>query len=224
MTATMLTFDAWEITAARQLPYPVHRFFGIITDLGKSGWFLWPTGILLLALACSARPQLGRSVQLSIAALSVRLTFVFVAIGLPGLFTSIVKNMIGRARPFVGGSANPFLYHPFEWRPAYASLPSGHTTTAVAAAVAIGALWPRSRPYLWTYALLIALSRLVITAHHPSDVVGGAVVGGLGAVLVRDWFAARRLGFVVAVDGGIHAMPGPSWRRLKEVAVRLFRK
>jgi membrane-associated phospholipid phosphatase len=71
---------------------------------------------------------------------------------------------------------------------------------------------------------VIAVSRLVITAHHPSDVLAGALVGGVGALLVRDWFAARRLGFAVESDGSVMAMSGPSWQRLKRVAARLFGK
>jgi undecaprenyl-diphosphatase len=75
---------------------------------------------------------------------------------------------------------------------------------------------------MWIYAVLIALSRVVITAHHPSDVIGGAIVGAVGAVMVRNWFADRRLGFSVATDGSVRAMPGPSFRRIiKAVARRL---
>ena len=75
---------------------------------------------------------------------------------------------------------------------------------------------------MWIYAVLIALSRVVITAHHPSDVIGGAIVGAVGAVMVRNWLAARRLGFSVAADGSVRAMPGPSFRRIiKAVARRL---
>jgi membrane-associated phospholipid phosphatase len=74
---------------------------------------------------------------------------------------------------------------------------------------------------VWAYALLIALSRVVVLAHHPSDVLAGAAVGILGAMFVRDWFAARRIGFLTTADGRIEAMPGPSWRRLKRVAGRL---
>ena len=103
----------------------------------------------------------------------------------------------------------------------YASLPSGHATTAFAAAVAIGALWPRTRPLMWAYALIIAVSRVVLTAHHPSDVLAGALVGALGALLVRDWFAARRLGFARRPDGRIRPLPGPSFRRIKRVARQL---
>lgn len=222
IAAVMVTVDATAIIAARRLPDTVHRVFGIITGFGKSGWFLWPIGLMLVASAMATPSRLGRIGASVTAAMAVRLTFLLAAIALPGLFTAVVKNVIGRARPFVGGSANPFLYHPFAWTPAYASLPSGHTTTAVAAAVAIGAMWPRSGPYVWLYALVIAISRVIITAHHPSDVIAGAVVGAIGAVLVRNWFAARRLVFAVAPDGYVHAMPGPSWRRLKRVAARLL--
>ena len=87
---------------------------------------------------------------------------------------------------------------PFIWRPEYASMPSGHSTTAVAAAIAIGAVWPRTRPVMWLYALVIMLSRVVVLAHHPSDVIAGALIGAVGAFLLRRWFAARRLVFCAA--------------------------
>jgi len=146
------------------------------------------------------------------AALGVRFGFLFVAIALPGLFTTIVKRLIGRARPYVGGYDNPFLYKPFIWQPAYASMPSGHATTAAAAAIAIGALWPRLRPLMWLYALLIMFSRVVVVAHHPSDVLAGALVGAVGALVLRRFFAARRLAFS-PLD--LRPYPWPSWWRLK---------
>jgi len=55
------------------------------------------------------------------------------------------------------------------------------------------------------YAVAIAASRLVLLAHHPSDVVGGALVGLLGALCLRYWFAARQLGFTIEEDGKIVA-------------------
>jgi len=219
----MVAADAWAIGAARGLPELVRLLFEEITDFGKAGWFLWPIGIFLVVLGLVVTPAIGRIGTGLVAALAVRLTFVFAAIALPGLLVAIVKRLIGRGRPFVGGPADPYLYDPFVWKAAYASLPSGHATTAFAAAVAIGAVWPQTRPYVWIYALLIAVSRVVVTAHHPSDVIAGAVVGALGAVLVRNWFAARRIAFRVGEDGRVHAMSGPSWRRLKGVAARLVR-
>lgn len=221
LAVTMILFDAWAITAARSLPHRLVAVFDVLTDFGKSNWFLWPIGLALIAIALVASPALPHAARLTLAALSVRLSFLFLAIGLPSLFVSIVKRLIGRARPFVGGHADPFLYAPFSWRVEYAGMPSGHATTAFAAAVAIGAVWPRTRIVMWAYALIIALSRVALTAHHPSDVLAGALTGALGALLVRQWFAARRLGFALAPDGRIRALPGPSFRRIKRVARQL---
>ena len=103
----------------------------------------------------------------------------------------------------------------------YASLPSGHGAAAFAFAVAISLLWPKARVPIWIFAGVIGLSRVVIHAHFVSDVVAAAFVGGFGAILVRNWFAARGLAFVPGWDGAVHAMPGPSWHRVKTVARRL---
>ena len=67
------------------------------------------------------------------------------------------------------------------------------------------------------YALLIAGSRLVLLAHHPSDVVAGALIGVLGAMSVRYWFAARRLGFTIQRNGHI-VPPRKVFGRRKRVA------
>jgi undecaprenyl-diphosphatase len=220
--ATMFMLDAWSVRQARGLPAALLTAAGRFTDLGKSGYFLWPLGILMLMLAALYSPAMPRLWRGILAAWGVRIGFVFVAIGLPSLFDTIIKNMIGRARPFVVAGPDVWAYEPFTWHPRYASFPSGHATTAFAALVAIGAIFPQARALMWIYAVLIALSRVVIMAHHPSDVIGGAIVGAVGAVMVRNWFAARRLGFSVAADGSVRAMPGPSFRRIiKAVARRL---
>jgi len=111
----------------------------------------------------------------------VRVGFLFAAIAVPGLFVTIVKHVIGRARPMVGGHIDPFLFSPFSWPAAYASLPSGHATTAFSVLVAFGSLFPRWRTELIIYAGLISLSRIVVNAHHPSDVFAGALVGTTSA-------------------------------------------
>ena len=178
---------------------------------------LWPLGIVFLVLA-ALRPFSSRIEQRVLAAIMVRVGFLFMAVAVPGLFGTIVKRIIGRARPLVGGSLDPTLFHPFAWRSEYASLPSGHATTSFALMVAVASLWPRARTYVLVYALMIALSRIVVTAHYPTDGAMGALLGIAGAVLVRHWFAMRRLGFSFGPDGTVHAYPGPSAKRIKTVA------
>jgi undecaprenyl-diphosphatase len=221
MVGSMLLLDVWAITTARTLPHWVILISDEITDFGKSNWFLWPFGLALILIALVASPSLPHMSRVVLAAISVRLSFLFVAIAVPSLFVGIVKRLIGRARPFVGGSADAFLFAPFGWKVEYASLPSGHSTTAFAVAVAIGTLWPRTRIVMWAYALVIALSRVVLTAHHPSDVLAGAAVGAVGALMVREWFVARRLGLAPDINGHIQPLPGPSFGRIKRVARQL---
>jgi undecaprenyl-diphosphatase len=218
VAGTMVLLDAPTIVAVGNLPQWVIHVFNELTDFGTSDWFLVPIGLALLTIAALASPALTHVSRLVLAAFTVRLGFVFAAIALPGLFVTIVKRLIGRARPFIGGHADPFLYVPFIWRPEYASLPSGHATNVFAALLAVGLVWPRLRAVMLIYALVIAASRVIVLAHHPSDVIAGAVVGTVGALLVRDWFAARRLGFVLDPGGGVRMLPGPSLRRLKAVA------
>lgn len=215
--ASMFLLDRTASDWARHLPGWFIEAFEQITDFGLSGWFLYPLGVILLGLAAVASPASPRLAQGVFAALGARFGFLFVAIAAPGLFTTIVKRLIGRARPYVGGYDNPFLYKPFIWQPAYASMPSGHATTAAAAAVAIGAVWPRARPLMWLYALTIMFSRVVVVAHHPSDVLAGALVGAVGVLLLRRLFAARRLAFS---PRDLRPYPWPSWRRLKAAARR----
>jgi len=62
----------------------------------------------------------------------------------------------------------------------------------------------------------------VLTAHFPSDVIAGAVAGTVGVLLVRDWFAARGLAFMITPDGAIRPLPGPSCARIKRVARQLI--
>lgn len=209
--------DTPMIQAAERLPRWVVSLFDAITDYGKSGWFLWPLGALFLLLA-ALPPVLPRFAQGVLAAIMVRVGFLFAAIAVPGLFVTTIKRMIGRARPEVTGGANPFDFSPFIWRADYASLPSGHSTTAFAILVAFGTLWPRARTVALIYALAIAASRIVVTAHYPTDVLAGAIVGTVGAMMVRRWFALRRLGFSVGPDGVMHLYPGPSRKRIKAVA------
>jgi undecaprenyl-diphosphatase len=216
IVAAMFVLDASGTAWARNLPQGVRDEFEKITNLGLSGWFLIPFGAILLALAAGISPALPRLSRGVLNALAARFGFLFLAIGLPGLFATIVKRLIGRARPFVGGVDDPFHYMPFVWRPEYAALPSGHSTTAVAAAIAIGAIWPRLRWIMWVYALTIMASRVIVLAHHPSDVIAGALVGATGAFLVRRWYAGRRLLFCPC---HLRPYPGPSWRRINH-AVR----
>src|SRR5262245_66498215 len=48
VAAAMVFADAPLAEAAKRLPGWVHAAFAFVTDFGKSGWVLWPTGLVVL--------------------------------------------------------------------------------------------------------------------------------------------------------------------------------
>jgi len=89
----------------------------------------------------------------------------------------LVKLVVGRTRPALWET---------EWYWG-SSFPSGHTLVvaalAIAAALSVDRLWPRGRGLAWALALLwislVAISRLVLGVHWPTDVVAAVCIGAL---------------------------------------------
>ena len=216
--ALMYVLDAGEIglmpTRGTPSLWPVR----ILTEFGKDSYVFLALGTMLLAVAVvsAALPGSSRAQLLSF---GMRLQFLFLAVLTPLLAGEALKWAVGRGRPFVGGAANAFNFAPFAGTEAFASFPSAHAVTAFALAFAVSAVWPRARLAMIVYAFLIAATRLVLLSHHPSDVVAGALIGVVGAMSVRYWFAARRLGFAIRRDGKIVPLRSVSGR-FKGVARR----
>ena len=218
IVALMYGLDAREIglMPARGTPglWPVR----ILTDFGKDTYVLAALAGLLFVIVLVSANRRGR-LRAAWLGLGLHVQFLFFAVLAPLLAGELIKWAVGRGRPFVGGQANPFNFAPFTGTEAYASFPSAHAITAFALAFAVAAVWPRARLAMIAYAALIAASRLVLLAHHPSDVVAGGLIGVVGAMAVRYWFAARRLGFAIHRDGEIVPLRSVSGH-LKRVAGR----
>ncbi|MBR0753774.1 phosphatase PAP2 family protein [Bradyrhizobium jicamae] len=215
----MYMVDVAEISLMPARGTPSLWWVRILTDFGKDTYVLIALGVLLIAVVIAAPAMRGTS-RIVLAGLGTRLQYLFLSVALANIIADILKFVVGRGRPFVGGKANAFNFQHFAGTEAYASLPSGHATTAFALAFAVSAVWPQMRVPMFVYAIVIIATRLVLLAHHPSDVVAGALVGIVGAMAVRYWFAARRLGFAIQQDGTIVSLAGPSPERLKRVAGR----
>lgn len=91
-----------------------------------------------------------------------------------------LKNIVHRIRPYDAMSALRILVGP----ESDFSFPSGHATSSLAAGLALFLMAPRKFgvPAL-TLAVLISLSRLYVGVHYPTDVICGAAIGALSAVV-----------------------------------------
>ena len=197
----MVWFDAQEIALMPPRGTASLWPFRVLTDFGKDSYVLLLLAVLLVAAALIA-PAIHGVARQRWLTIGSRLQFLLLAISVSVAVGELLKWIAGRGRPFVGGQANAFNFVPFAGTEAHASMPSAHAITAFALAFAVAALWPRLRGLMIAYALVIAFTRLVLLAHHPSDVVAGATIGVSGAMCVRYCFAARGLGFAIA-EGGV---------------------
>jgi membrane-associated phospholipid phosphatase len=85
------------------------------------------------------------------------------------LANTAIKLTVRRRRPQVEGLP------PLAGTPTGLSFPSAHATSSFAAARAYSALVPP--PPLYALAVALALSRLYLGVHYPSDAVAGAALG-----------------------------------------------
>lgn len=173
------------------LPDDVRRVFRWITRWGESDWVLIPTFVAWLVawlLSLVTRDKLKAALG-ELAALS---GFVFVGVGFPGLISAILKRVFGRGRPETWTVEAPIAFQPFSWgKYDWQSFPSGHATTSFALAAVIAMLWPRAFWVAVAVAASIALSRIILGEHYPTDITAGAVLGVLGAYAVRAFFVKR---------------------------------
>jgi undecaprenyl-diphosphatase len=122
-------------------------------------------------------------VMLVLALLHPRLRRAAVAAGLSaglGLAVAqVIARLVDRPRPFV---AHPAAVHLFAQHAADAGFPSDHTTAAFAIGVALALRHRAWGLVVLVAAAVLAVGRVGIGVHYPSDVLAGAVLGTLAAL------------------------------------------
>ncbi|WP_194755334.1 phosphatase PAP2 family protein [Aliidiomarina indica] len=113
--------------------------------------------------------------------LFIQRALVAFAIEIP-LFMGL-KNLLRRDRPWLRRKVKPVI------KPADRfSFPSGHATAAFLFAALVIASFPVWAPLFYGWATLVAISRVALGVHYPSDVIAGAILGTAIAALVVALF------------------------------------
>ncbi|MFE1137942.1 phosphatase PAP2 family protein [Streptomyces mutabilis] len=97
------------------------------------------------------------------------------------LSNAVVKPLWERRRP-----PREFIPHDdVNDRPDSSSFPSGHTAAAFGFTAAVAAVWPAAGTVCALPAAAVAVQRVHVGAHYPSDVAAGAAIGGIAAWTVH---------------------------------------
>ena len=199
--AMFLIVDPLVLGAVRSLGPDTYTFFRGLTHLGRSNWILIPSALLLVALYWLRARDSGTRRATVYAYVSQILVFIFAAIAVSGLAASLIKNVIGRARPKMFDLYGPVEFQPMTFDADYASFPSGHSTTAGALAAILAILWPSARIPFFIAGAWIASTRFVIGAHFLSDVIAGFIFGASVVYLLRNRLATRGWLFRINANG-----------------------
>jgi undecaprenyl-diphosphatase len=107
---------------------------------------------------------------------AIRVSLIMAATGLSGyLVYKSLKSTLVRERPYIRHTGIDMAMSPLDRY----SFPSGHTLHAVNFAWQAVAHYPQLAWVLVPAASLIALSRVVLGLHYPTDVVAGAAIGAV---------------------------------------------
>ena len=149
----------------------------LITRLGDAG-IIW----IILTVLLLIIPKTRKTGVIMMAALLVDVL----------LCNVLIKNL-ARTRPFDVNTAVQLLVA----KPRDYSFPSGHTAASFAS---VTALYLAGEKKMWKAALvlavLIALSRLYLYVHYPTDIIGGVIFGSLSGYLgykIVEWIQKKKI-------------------------------
>lgn len=165
VSSRILQVQSWDLNWCLRLnKYSADRniavFFKGVSRLGD-GWFWYALGG---GIALAGGAAAGGVV------LQAGLTS---AVGV-GIYKLLKKHTL-RPRPYQVHQAVVLGERPLD----HFSFPSGHTLHAVLFTIMLGSHFPVLLPLLVPFMLLVAMSRVVLGLHYPTDVFAGATLGAL---------------------------------------------
>jgi undecaprenyl-diphosphatase len=111
------------------------------------------------------------------------------------LSSTVIKQLVDRPRPchLVGGVLSVPEVHLLVPCGGGKSFPSSHAVNNFALALLFSSYYRRWTWAFVAFASLVALSRVFVGVHYPSDILAGSLIGsGVGALVVWGWRSMAR--------------------------------
>lgn len=178
-----ISIERWFLAQPHSAIYTFSSLLGLVFASGN--WLFTAVICLMIGLLLffigkkhAARPWL-------FFAMAYILTFVL---------RTVFKFILARYRPELYFSHGLYGFHFFSLKHDWTSMPSGHAASAFGGFLALAAIiHKRWVTYLFLLlATIVALSRLVIVVHYPSDIIFGAYLGILAVYWTHSLYPIRK--------------------------------
>lgn len=184
---------AREVNGA--VPAEVHAFFRWITELGQAYYWILAAALIYL-FPNYLMPFLRRGLGLSRPSVihfryHLMAGYVFLVLSIGGIVVHLLKVGCGRSRPSLLLDAEEHFFAPFSFLSKTDAFPSGHSQVIWGAMIAFSFLCPRLRVVFITFAAAVSSSRIILGRHYLSDVIAGAAISFVVAVLLKRWMEPR---------------------------------
>ena len=160
---------------------PLGKVVKSISGLGRGEWYLIPS-ILVSVIFWKKKKQVA-----------YKALYVFSAVAVSGILVNIIKLITRRVRPTLYFSEGLYGFNFYKFDSDFLSFPSGHSATSLSAMVALGVLFPKLRIPFLLFGMIIAFTRMFLTNHFLSDVLGGAMLGVMTAILLYPSYFQQRI-------------------------------
>jgi undecaprenyl-diphosphatase len=188
-------FDSATIVWERAGGSPLMSWIGELSPAGKFQWYMIPALAGLVCAACADWPARNRRGRGRLSLVYAQSAFALSTLFITFLSNNLLKIVIGRGRPRLFEEHGAAHFQPMTAGYDFASFPSGHATACGTVAAILIIWFPRwSVPVLLVFSA-VAISRIAVGAHYPSDVAAGFAIGFVVTLFIARWLAARRLGF-----------------------------
>ncbi len=112
------------------------------------------------------------------------------------IIVQVVKKLLGRERPYVIiEKLNTFGIDLSDY-----SFPSGHTTASFSIATTLALNLPALTSIVFIMATIIAMSRIYLGVHYPTDVAAGIILG-IGSSFLVHYYLMNVVEYVGALIG-----------------------
>jgi undecaprenyl-diphosphatase len=119
-----------------------------------------------------------------------------ISLGISQIIVHSLKRLLSRERPYKIIEQ----LHTFGIDLSDYSFPSGHTTASFSLATTLSLSMPRFTIYVLLLALIIAISRIYLGVHYPTDVAAGIILG-VGSAIVVNLYLIRLVGIIATFIG-----------------------